>query len=107
MADCFPNYSPGNRIQFQVGVADSYISNKIDVNLVELPSVDDTSFVINVPNIIDDSFELWNDGSLAPRDVTTVPESYGVVYEADKITVNFFPAYRQDQIIVVRFEYTS
>ncbi len=107
MAECFPNYHPGNRIQFQVGVADSYISNKIDISKVEIPDANATQMVINVANIIDDTFELWSDGELRQRDITNWGESYGVFYAADKVTVNYFEAFRQDQIIVIRFEYTS
>jgi len=103
---CEINYSPGNRIQFKVGVADSYISNTIDQSLVELPNDGDTQLIINVSNVIDDTAELWNDGGIAPRDETDI-ESYGVVYESGRIIFNFFPNYRQDQLIVVRFQYTS
>lgn len=93
------------RIQFQVDVADSYISNKIDETLIELPSAGDTSMVINVPNIKDDSLELFNDGGLAPRELTDV-ESYDVNYEDDKATINFYPSFRSPQTIVIRFEYS-
>lgn len=103
---CEINYSPGNRIQFQVGVADSYISNTIDQSLVELPSPDDTQLIINIAGVIDDTAELWSDGFLSPRELTD-RESYGVEYESDKIVFNFYPAFRQDQIIVARFQFTS
>lgn len=101
---CFPNYNPGNRIQFQVGVADSYNSETIPESSVEIPNVDDTQLVINIANIIKDTVELWNDGNIAPRELTD-RESYGVTYASDKVTINFFPAFRQDQVIVVRFQY--
>ena len=103
---CEQNYFPGNRIQFQVGVADSYISNKIDQSLVELPLDGDTQLIVNVAGVIDDTGELWNDGGIAPRDLTDI-ESYGIVYEDDRIIFNFFPNYRQGQLIIVRFQYTS
>lgn len=101
---CFPNYSPGNRIQFQVGVANSYISNTIDESLVELPNDGDTQLIVNVEGVIEDTGELWNDGAIAPRDLTDI-ESYGIVYESNRIIFNFYPNYRQNQVIVVRFQY--
>jgi len=103
---CEINYSPGNRIQFQVGVADSYISNTIDQSLVELPSDGDTQLIVNVAGVIDDTAELWSDGFLAPRELTD-RESYGVEYETDRIVFNFFSNFRQDQVVVVRFQFTS
>jgi hypothetical protein len=92
------------RLQFQVDVADSYISNKIDENLVTIPTDSDTSMVINVANIEDDSAELYSDGFLLGRELTD-RESYDVIYESDKITINFYPAFRSDQLIVIRFNY--
>lgn len=104
---CEINYSPGNRIQFQVGVADSYISNTIDESLVEIPDVGGTQLIVNVANIINDTAELWSDGELKPRDITTFGESYGVTYESGRIIFNYFENFRNEQIIVVRFQYTS
>lgn len=103
---CEINYSPGNRIQFIVGVADSYISDTIDQSLVELPSDGGTQLIVNVENVIRDTAELWNDGGLAPRELTD-RESYGVEYEDGRIVFNFFPNYRENQVIVVRFQFTS
>lgn len=106
MATCKKSFKPGNRIQFIVGVADSYISDTIDQSLVELPSDGDTQLIVNVQGVIVDTAELWNDGGIAPRELTD-RESYGIEYEDNRIIFNFFPNYRQEQVIVVRFQYTS
>lgn len=89
------------RLQFIVGDLDSVVFNG-DLSLVGIPADGDTQMFIDYDLIIQDSFEMFSDGLLAPRNRTD-RSSYVALYDSGILEVNRFPNFAADQLYVLKW----